>query len=391
MISPYIVVFGIVTGLFLLSRVVPRLNKQLYLFSLLLMTLFLMLRYGQGTDYSMYEWFYMAAPNSLDFSSSYFGSAYHTEVGWKAMMCLLKITGVSFEAFIAILSAFMMICLDRCIKRFSPDPMLSLLIAFPTLYLTGYFSMLREGLIIAVFLGYMLQWILDGRTIRYVVVCIALAFIHTVALVLLFALFLHRFVSSANGRSWLLLFGALCVVFGAATMVVPPLHSLMESIPGAGFYYKDNQLSILSLLERVMWFVIVVPLGYKVAFSLRNNFDRRSKVLLQMLDLYVFGFSLYCLFMGAANAATRFSFPFEMLEVLLVPIVFGLAPWWKNAVAVLVVCLALVFVVKNLDSYLGQRNYYSFVSWWNYPYVSIFDDPGTLSWYRTPYKFTGKP
>lgn len=391
MISPYIVLFGIVVCLFLLSRVVPRLNGKLYFLSFVLMTLFLMLRYGQGSDYSMYEWFYMAAPKSLDFSSYYFSSAYHTEIGWKAVMCVLKIVGIPFEAFIAVFSAFMMACLNRCIRRFSPDPMLSLLIAFPTLYLTGYFSMLREGLVVAVFLGFMLQWILDGRTVRYVLLAAALASIHTVALVLLLALFVHKFVSTENGRSWLFLFAICCFLFGMATVVVAPLHSAMESVPGAGFYYQNNQLSIPSLCERAMWFAIIVPLGYKAAFSLNGGVDRQNKLVLQLLDLYVFGFSLYCLFAGAANAATRFSFPFEMLEVLLVPIVFGLVPRWKNAVAVLVVCLALVFVAKNLNSYLDQRGYYSFVTWWSYPYVSVFDDPSTLSWYRVPYIHTGKP
>lgn len=391
MVSPYLVVFGCVVVLFILSRVVPRLNNKLYPIALIVMTIFLMFRYGQGTDYSMYEWYYMAAPNHLDLASYYFSDAYHTEIGWKAMMCLLKTAGITFEFFIAALSLFMMVCLNRCIKLFSPDPMLSLFAAFPTLYLTGYFSMLREGLVVAVFLGFMVQWILKEQIVRYVIVTIVLASIHTVAAILLLALFLHKFVSSGNGRSWLFAFSSLCVAFGVAIVLIPSMHSIIESFPGVGYYFRNETYSIPALFERVIWFVVIVPFGYKIGFSLKKNEDSRGKLLLQLLDLYVCGFSLYCLFVGSSNAATRFSFPFEMLELLLVPIVFTLVPQWKNAVTALVVCLAVVFVAKNLDSYLEQRNYYDYVNWWNYPYVSVFDDPGTLSWYRKPYIYTGKP
>ena len=60
-------------------------------------------------------------------------------------------------------------------------------------------------------------------------------------------------------------------------------------------------------------------------------------------------------------------------------------------VILLVIVLSVLFVIKNLDAYLGERGYYDFVSWVNYPYVSIFDDHEQLSLYREPYKLSGMP
>ena len=391
-ISPYILIFILVLFATLLSRSVPKLNEPLYVICFMAMTAFLALRYGQGTDYSMYEYYYLAAPNSIDFGSLYFTDLYHTETGWKVVMMLLRTCNVPFEAFIAVLSLAMMACLSRCIRLFSPARMLSLLIAFPTLYLTGFFSMLREGFVVAIFLGFLLQLLLEDRKpVVYICTSLALSFIHSVALILIAVYVIARFIDHSKDRNWLWLLLGVFLLAGILPLASEGLRSFLSTLPGIGYYYRDVQVSWLAFGERVLWFAVIVPMGYRIASGAPKDSIIQSNLLPRLLDLYVIGFALYCLFLPSPITASRFFFPFESLELLLVPLVFSFTVKWRSVVLLLVIALSVLFVIKNLDAYLGERGYYDFVSWVSYPYVSIFDDHEQLSLYREPYKLSGMP
>lgn len=388
-ISPYVCVFVILMVGFMLSRAVPSTNRITYRSMVVLLTLFLAFRYGQGTDYSMYEYFYLAAPDRFDLDDLYFTDAYHTEIGWKLSMVLLKMLGIPFEVFVVILSIWMMYCLDRCVMRHSPDRMLSLLIAFPTLYFIGFFSMLREGFVVAVFLGFLLNSLIQKKGyILYVFVSICLMLIHTVAAVFIVALVITVVFDSKSGRGWLYLICCVCAVCGVLPLLSDAIRSFMANMPFVGFYYRNVEISWLALSERLMWVLILVPLGFRVIL---HKPEGETRVLSTLINLYIFGFSLYLLFSVSPNIASRFFFPFESMEILLVPLVFSYVSKWKNAVTLLVCCLAVLFVIKNINASIDERDYYPYVSWFNYPYVTIFDDPSDLSLYRPPYPLTGRP
>lgn len=389
MISPYLLIFALLLSFFLLSRAVPNANRGCYKISIIVLTLFLALRYGQGSDYSMYEWFYIVAPDHLDFSHLFFSDAYHTEIGWKVIMCCLKMAGISFEAFIIVLSVIMMACLHRCISLLSRDWMLSLLISFPTLYLIGFFSMLRQGLVVALWLGFLLNLLIQRKALRlYSLVSVLLTLIHTMAVIFIAALVVVRLMDAARDRSWLMLFLAICGLLGVVPLAVDSIRITMATLPFVGVYYRTAEISWLSLLERSMWFLIIVPSGYQFATTREKQSQHE---LLTLLDLYVFGTSLYLLFLPSPITASRFSFAFESLELLLVPLVFSRVRNWKNAVTLLICVLSIVFVIKNINACIDERHYYSFVNWTNYPYVSIFDDPNELSSYRQPSQYSGMP
>ena len=388
-ISPYVVVFCVVLIALFVSRIVPSLNKGLYYLVLVILAVFLACRYGQGTDYSMYEGFYLAAPSKLDFTNIYFSDAYHTEIGWKVAMTVLRMAGISFELFVAFISIVMMICLHRCITHFSQDKMLSLVIAFPTLYLIGFFSMLRQGLVTAIFLGFLLDLLIrHKRPVLYVAICILLMTIHTISAVFLAAYLVLAILDKVHSRSWLYLLLGICVIAGFLPLALGGIRSVLASLPFFVFYYLVALFFWFALLEWVVCFIVFVPTGYPLLASKR--FEHKA-TLEPLLNLYVFGLSLYFLFLISPNAASRFYFPFESLEVILVPLVFSGTVRWKNVVTVLVCCLAVLFVIKNINACIEERGYYSFVTWQTYPYVSVFESHSELSLYRQPYPSTGMP
>lgn len=387
LLSPYVVLFLIVLILLAITRAIPALSKKSYLICMIVMTLFLALRYGQGTDYSAYEWFYLMAPSSLDFTNLYFTDTYHSEFLWKLLMVVLKMVGIPFKVFIGALSCLMMWCLYRFIKKFSPDPMLSTLIAFPTLYLVYFFSGIREGLVVAVFLGYMIEMLLSGKRLQYVCLSIFLGFFHTVAFFFILILLIADHKPAFKLYFYVL---PLCAILGLAPLLSSSFLSFYQNLPFVGVYFKEayggSAISYAALGSRVLLFLIVF-LGAMQCLKTSSQDNQNVKLLSFCLDIYIVGFCLYLILMVAPIAASRFFLPFQSLAIILIPLIFSIKKKWKNAITVFIVIFSFVFLVKNLNAFLIENNYYDYLSWWSYPYVSVFDDPSVLSSYRQITKF----
>ena len=93
---------------------------------------------------------------------------------------------------VAVIALFQMLCIYRAIMKYSPYKLFSLLLVYPTIYLTYFFSAIRQGIVIAFFLGFMLEWIFTDKWLKYVVSCLVLATFHSSALVLLPLVFIKK-------------------------------------------------------------------------------------------------------------------------------------------------------------------------------------------------------
>ena len=107
----------------------------------LVLTAVLCIRFAQGRDYRTYWMMY------------HYGDG-HSEFLWRCITTILNNAGVPFEAFIFGISLFMMYGIRRAVLRFSPYHCFSLLLLYPTIYFSYFFSALRAGILIAFFLGF---------------------------------------------------------------------------------------------------------------------------------------------------------------------------------------------------------------------------------------------
>lgn len=157
-------------------------RKNMYTLLFIVLTFILAFRYGQGSDYYAY---YLQF-DGVDASSSLLSnSLYHGELGWYIILVISKRLGMNFDFFIGILSIVMMGSIYRAIKRYSPYGITSLLLLYPTFYLTYFFSAIRQGLLMSIFLGFGLELLLEKRNVKYIFLIIALSFIHKSAIILL--------------------------------------------------------------------------------------------------------------------------------------------------------------------------------------------------------------
>ena len=355
--SPYLLV-GVAVALLAFAGSNAKWEKISYCISLALLTMFLALRFGQGTDWLAYNYLFEGAPSTIDFDDIYYTDAFHSEFGWKLINNVVKATGLDF-VFVSVASSLLeMGMLARFVNRYSPNRALSLLIAFPVVYLTYFFSALRQGIVIAVFLGLMLPWLQSKKYVRYMVFIALASLIHSLALVLVMPLLLSRF----GFRSMGVVLGVSAIIGVALTPALPSV------ISAADLDYSGNTISIVAVLYRVIVASLVYFL-YKTADP--ENVGNEIKFLIKV---YICGLATYALLMGNDIIASRLASPLLAIEIVLVPMLVKRAK--GRSAVMLILCLVLlvsVMSVKNIDSYIDQGSYSPSVSVLSYPYISVFN------------------
>ena len=71
------------------------------------------------------------------------------------------------ENFVVLVSIFQMSMLYRFCTKYSDNPLLSFAIAYPTLYSTYFFSTMRQGLTMSIFLGLMYPLLKEKNYVPY--------------------------------------------------------------------------------------------------------------------------------------------------------------------------------------------------------------------------------
>lgn len=331
----------------------------------LVLTFLLCFRYGQGTDYFNY----LAQFESVDPDGSLFhNTLYHGEPGWYALLLLAKRSGMSFELFVGIISFVMMLLIRRGITKFSPYKAMSYLLLFPTYYMTYCNAAIRQALVLAIFFGFGLQYLVEGKRLKYFVLIIVISFIHSSALALLVPLLVHL---SDNKKSYLVWLPLTIII------VVFYSYSISESFFSQYSFslYLNNNYSIVGILLRII-LACVVWILYNNRIVYRRNDD---KIITVFFNLYMIGFIVFMVFSFTGTFAQRLTMPFKALEVLAIPMMISYNKRLKNKSLTtgIVFCLCLIMnveLLKNIDSYINQGEYRSDVTVLNYPYVSVFDE-----------------
>ena len=136
-------------------------------------------------------------------------------------------------------------------------------------------------------------------------------------------------------------------------------------------------------------------LGYCVyrMHSVIENNCKKNEVQYEsfLYYMYMTGLIIYIVFSFAGTLSQRMTMPLKSIEVLLIPIQLSQISILRNnniqinmlkirfsSVVIMIIPLIIVAVmnvelIKNINSYIVQGNYYEWVNPINYPYVSVFN------------------
>ncbi len=337
-------------------------DKVFFCIEILIMTLMLCFRYGQGTDYFGYEVNYSLVPDNIDINFLLHNKV-HGEIGYTFLVEVFKNYGFSFQIFVGVLSLIMMLMTWKGIEGYSKKRTIAVALLFPTYYLTFYFA-IRQGLALAITLGAILPAYIRKQKLRYIIwVCLA-ATVHKSVLVLLIPLLCGKYVMKYK-RYFIL----ISVVFGGVLGTFLKMTSFRR-----GYFVFSP--SINAILLRIILFIAITRL-YKFSSQKDNIND-------SIYDLYLIGFCIYIAACSMAFISHRTTAYMKIGEVLLISRLLSERSMTieyiksefillKQHVYMLTLLICLVEGIKNIESYVGQGEYYEGIHFYNYPYVSVFN------------------
>ncbi|HPS34167.1 MAG TPA: EpsG family protein [Oscillospiraceae bacterium] len=374
--SPYLIVYLFLLAAAAVSFIKKKDYNFLFILSALVLTLFLVLRYGQGTDYFSYMRLYEEAPGGIIPDESFWTKNGNVEIGWKLLEYAFQMINLPFWAFMAVIGAGSMLLLCRFAVKCCPGARtFALLLAFPTWYLTYLFSGVRQGLTICVFLGLMLPFLLEKKYWQYFAIGIACLFIHKASFIVLAAPVVMLLSQKAI---WWILGG--CAAAGVAVSI-PLVSGLLGKISLAlGKNYSFNgfgDVSWIAAAERLVTFAVIAFVFYK--YRKAQNEDKTADLIFK---IYCYGLGVYLLLISSPLFASRMMFPLKMTEIILAGIFIVKMPKWRVAVFIFFAGLTAVMTWKNIGSYIEQGGYDNTVQ--QYPYVSVLQNRQTILAWRDP-------
>lgn len=339
----------------------------------------LCLRYGQGTDYIGYQLHYSLCPSELN--SSYFSANGTFEKGYRFLMNVCKSIGFSFELFVALISIFEMLMLNRFIKKYCGHKCIALLLFFPSFYLTYYFSALRQGIALSIFIGLGVPLIMDKKWLKYIILTFVVASIHKSAYVML----LIPLLINIKPKSLLII---AVIMLGAAIVLnaVGIYSSIANLLDKAA--YENSGIGWSAIVRKAVEFVLVI-----ILYKDRPDNDDFLNIILK---IYYIGIIVAMFFYNNALILGRLTIYFDVMLIALVSTAINNVALPNIAVhrlsshalwtyTIAVILLTGFMTIRNIDSYVSQGRYYN-ENFLRYPYISIFEKEDLYSYRTSNYK-----
>lgn len=344
--------------MFLFFYIFKILKKNNFAYNLLFILLWLMLsfRYGQGTDYFAYNYIFdqfndieMALLNPYHI---------HGEIGFRVLCSIFQ---SNYSIFIFFISTFEMFLLNKGINYYSRNKILSLLLFYPTIYLTYYFSAIRQGIVLSVFIGILLRYLFNNEIKKYYLVCFIMLLFHQSAFIL-FLIPLLKFVELK--KLYLILLISVSI---GSFFILPIGQKILQILPFYMYISSNQTINIFAIIERLTTFTIIMLLFIKNSKLIKKNEN------MIFMKIYILGIAIYMLFIGYPLVSSRIMIYFKSMEIFLFPILLEKTSKYKFFGELFIVILTVTMFFKNINAYIQEGNYKENVNVWNYPYIHVFN------------------
>lgn len=336
-------------------------SKNIYWILFIVLWLMLSLRYGQGTDY--FGYYFIHSRNLSLFDAIHNTHQTHSEIGFRLLCWLFR---ENYTYLIVFVSTVEMMLLHRFIKNYSSNASMSLLLVYPTIYLTYFFSAIREGIVISIFIGIMIECVERKKFKTYFMLSALCCTIHTVSILLFFVPLIIKISTKKMVR-----FAVFSFIIGIIFWIFN-FYTIIQYVPFVGKMVSSYspQISYMALLERIIMYILVLWLYY----GDRNKEQTKSIDIL--FNIYTFGIIGYFILLSFPLVSSRVAILFKAVEIVLVPALYSKSSIKirdKQIIVFIIVLISLVMTIKNINSYISQGHYNSDITVFNYPYVSIFE------------------
>lgn len=363
--SPYLLLYVYITAVACVSwRLKKSIVDVIYSITLLILFLFLTMRYGQGTDYFAYEYLFNYWKGISDINEFLTELNYiHGELLWSWLGNIFNEKfKLDFQYFVCLLALIGVFELYQYFNRYcQANKMWAILLAFPTLYLTYMFSGVRQALVICTFMGVMLPLLEKKRLLKYYLCAFIMMFIHSSAI----ALFIIPVVIMFRVKA--LFLGILISLIVGIMLGASMSQIVSETIPIRNILARMGALHVFfpAIAERFLMFVFISYLYHKKKF-MNSSTDK------MFYKIYMCSVMIYLLFINYSLVASRLSVAPRMVEIALILHCINKLPKMRGAICCIILILNVAMYCKNINAYINQGGYHN-VNIFTYPYVSIYN------------------
>jgi hypothetical protein len=327
---------------FVRGRSIKKIAQYFYVNLSIFLIIFAAFRYKTGYDYEGYGEIFYFIQNGADYYDVLI------EPGFWLFFYLLK--SLRFEIAFAVVTAVSIGIKLYVIKKWSPLPLLSLLLYFSITYLEKDFGQVRQGMSMALFL--LSAYLMGKQEKLYSYLSWILSIgMHYSALIALPTLILFRYQFKKRTLYLLILIGFILSILDINNLATP-IYSVFPDIHiGIKVYshISDNNLNNqalglnLSLLLRVFLCFLLINCSSEIC-KYYPYFGRF------LVNSYVYGLFIYLLFNSNSEFAIRLSAYFKMLDFLIFPILISIlkTPLYRFLMYLIAVFYSIYSIAKLL-------------------------------------------
>lgn len=331
-------------------------NYLFFLFSLIISS-FLIFRFGIGVDYFGYYEIYTVYKKTYSF---------YTEPIFALCNYIFNNLGLSFSFFMSFISFLMISFTLHTINTFSENKIFTLFLFFTLYYSVYYESAIRAGFVISLFIYAYFNFLRRGKLKRYYLfILIAMGF-HYTAIVLLLVPFLIKINSRffVKYKNFLVLF---LLFFILSFFLQKIFSSLVTSVIPKYSYYLNKKIFSRSYFTILFCFIR----GIFVIILYKKNKRIVSSIDLLDLKVYLFGIYFYILF-SCFSISSRFSDYFLFLEIFLFAKYIKPKNINSYCLMLVIVIFSILLLTKDILSFIDYGQY-KINSIREYSYVSVFN------------------
>ena len=322
-------------------------SKKPFVIIYIVMTLMAMFRFGQVGDYFEYYYLFRLPVNLKDPLFTLYTLFFNfLDVKYTFFIAVTEIIilGLAFPFFYKT-------CQGSCI---------SLLVFYTYTFLLCPMSALRQAICLSMLLLSYTLLVEKKKIPFFVIVTIGMFFHLSFFSVFILGLFYDKKIYNQK----IIIYAVIIVtlLFFSGLDVTSRLRISMED-RSVSANIDDPFDAIIQIVLRL---IIIIPiLLFKPEYGSHGYYAKA---------ICIIGYIMYCLLASNILVAGRIEYYFRTFLCLFVSYIsFKSISKYRNIVLYLFISVHIVLFFKNINSFISQGDYYSNVTMFNFPYISIFD------------------
>lgn len=349
-----VVIFCSLLAIFLTYLEYKRVLKHGMLIGFLIITFLQMIHYQYGNDYMTYYMLFDQFVNSAHSVKDFFSGDSFRDPGWSILCYIFKPLGNNgFFALVAVISIIINLIYYKFIKHNVSDNYKALAVFIyvcsTTLYLLN-FSMIRQGLVVAVFLS-IWPLIKERKWIKSGLILIAASLVHHSALILLPFIFVG-YIKLKNIKMWITIFVILLVSLHLSQNFIRDIFTTITLLTESFEDYATSYADIDSVnVYGIGFWIGLISLIVSFIYLSKSNSSTESKQMVLLANIA----HLITPFTSIIPLISRISIYFTAYTIFSIPISYSCIK--NKLIRIGLLSLYVIYTLYKYFEFFGSETY----------------------------------